>query len=101
MFHPVVEIQNLLATHGFSWRVSLGMQVILGEDLGAVLERNAIQQGLKNCPKLSRKECIQLMVFSEVSQNIIQKQQFTGNYEFRWSQKLRFCKILKESISKF
>ena len=63
MFHPVVEIQNLLATHGFSWRVSLGMQVILGEDLGAVLERNAIQQGLKNCPKLSRKECIQLIVF--------------------------------------
>lgn len=30
------------------------LKVLLGEDLGAVLERNAIQQGLKNCPLISQ-----------------------------------------------
>lgn len=30
------------------------LKVILGEDLGAVLERNVIQQGLKNCPLISQ-----------------------------------------------
>ena len=34
--------------------MKIACQVILGEDLGAVLERNAIQQGLKNCPLMSQ-----------------------------------------------